>query len=404
MKFRLLSPRFFLSTSLVASAALLGGCQNKSSSPSEDCVPQTCESLGANCGLTTDGCGTILDCGPVDCSAGQTCGALARNQCGVGNCAPVSCVSELVDCGPLGNGCGAIIDCGSECDGFAHDPPGPNDGGGSGGSGNPDPGSGGSPNPDPEPPPPVKPLGEGVFQGSGVNTNSPTPRYAEGYTRRDHQEYMFMVNGWGDGYQSSTVSWNGTSFKVTMSGTPDPYNGVPIGFPTVFCGNYSNKVGRTNCGLPAAIATSTSMDTAWRWAKNGTSNQDQYNAAYDIWLGDGTNLQSYLMVWLRDPPDEQPAGSYRKTVSNVAGLTGSWDIWAGNVTVNGRTHPIINYVRAEGSDVLEVRFDVLDLIADARAQNVGQLPGTHVNGVAVGFEVWDKVTNAESVDFYVDPR
>ena len=32
--------------------------------PPPDCDPQTCESLGAECGFTPDGCGAFLDCGP----------------------------------------------------------------------------------------------------------------------------------------------------------------------------------------------------------------------------------------------------------------------------------------------------------------------------------------------------
>ena len=32
--------------------------------PPPDCDPQTCETLGAECGFTPDGCGAVLDCGP----------------------------------------------------------------------------------------------------------------------------------------------------------------------------------------------------------------------------------------------------------------------------------------------------------------------------------------------------
>ena len=32
--------------------------------PPPKCVPATCESLGASCGFTPDGCGQLLDCGP----------------------------------------------------------------------------------------------------------------------------------------------------------------------------------------------------------------------------------------------------------------------------------------------------------------------------------------------------
>jgi hypothetical protein len=32
--------------------------------PPPECTPATCESLGAECGFSSDGCGQVLDCGP----------------------------------------------------------------------------------------------------------------------------------------------------------------------------------------------------------------------------------------------------------------------------------------------------------------------------------------------------
>ena len=113
-----------------------------------------------------------------------------------------------------------------------------------------------------------------------------------------------------------------------------------------------------------------------------------------------TGFGMYLMVWLRDPPGEQPAGSRNAmhqgvTVANVPGV---WDIWNGSV--NNR--PIINWVRQEGMDSTEIEFDVMDFVRDAQMRGL-TITGTQVNAVAVGFEIWQgPVTNLESVDFYVD--
>jgi hypothetical protein len=41
----------------------LGACIGDTPPP-PPCVPETCESLGAMCGFTPDGCGAVLDCGP----------------------------------------------------------------------------------------------------------------------------------------------------------------------------------------------------------------------------------------------------------------------------------------------------------------------------------------------------
>src|SRR5690606_41813641 len=68
-------------------------------------------------------------------------------------------------------------------------------------------------------------------------------------------------------------------------------------FPTVFCGRYSVR-DVPDCGLPAAISSISSLRTGWRWSKN--ANEGEYNASYDIWMGNGTQLQGYYMVWLRE--------------------------------------------------------------------------------------------------------
>jgi len=80
--------------------------------PPSECIPLDCAALGANCGLTGDGCGAVLDCG--QCGENQTCGAQGPNQCGVGACEAATCASLGEICGMHGDGCGAVLNCG-EC-------------------------------------------------------------------------------------------------------------------------------------------------------------------------------------------------------------------------------------------------------------------------------------------------
>jgi hypothetical protein len=106
------------------------------------------------------------------------------------------------------------------------------------------------------------------------------------------------------------------------------------------------------------------------------------------------------MVWLRDPPGQQPAGAAATSGATVPGLPGSWNIWTGDV--NGR--PIVNYVRAEGQDLPELEYDVLDVYRDAVRRSYS-LPGAAIIAVAVGFEVWNgPISNLVSDDFYVDAK
>jgi hypothetical protein len=193
------------------------------------------------------------------------------------------------------------------------------------------------------------------------------------------------------------VSWNGTSFSVeSMLGKRGPQY-EPASYPTVFCGAYSDSRSGA-CGLPKALSDIQSLRTGWRWSANG--NTSQYNAAYDIWLSNTADIgghSAFLMVWLRDPPGQQPAG--RRELSDVAvtNAPGTWNIWAGNV--GGK--PCVSYVRTEGVDSPELEIDVMDFVRDAASRKIA-LPGTTVLSVAVGFEIWSgPITKLETNDFYV---
>ena len=65
------------------------------------------------------------------------------------------------------------------------------------------------------------------------------------------------------------------------------------------------------------------------------------------------------MVWFRDPVGQQPAGSRKERDVVVANVPGVWDIWAGTVWDG---FPIINWVRRENQDTIEMEFDVMDFI------------------------------------------
>lgn len=236
-------------------------------------------------------------------------------------------------------------------------------------------------------------LGKGTMTGSGTTTE----QYAKADVARDGVNYYFMANGWGPMFQSHSISWSGTAFTVeTMSGAEGP-NYEPASYPTVFCGAYSDSVSG-ECGLPRTRDSLTSVRTGWSWRPNGSTGE--YNAAYDVWMGNGTStdtLSAYLMVWYRDPPGQQPGGQLVIQSAKVPNVPGRWNIWSGTVF----RYPYLAYTRAEGADTLAMEFDVLDFVRDSEARGL-ELPGTHVLGVAVGFEIWNgPVDNLESVDFFV---
>jgi hypothetical protein len=216
---------------------------------------------------------------------------------------------------------------------------------------------------------------------------------------RDGKSYRFITNWWGQGWTASNVSYNGTSFTVASAAGTSMPDGTPIGYPATYCGRYSENAAHGDCGLPAAFSTIGSLWTGWKWS---SADRGQYNAAWDIWLGTASAFQSYLMVWLRDPPARQPAGNTVINGVTVAGVPGTWNIRYG--TVNAK--PIVNYVRVEGQDACEFEFDVMAFVNDAQMRSAAtpalMLPGDTVRAIAVGFEFWNgPFTDVTSEDFYV---
>ena len=238
-------------------------------------------------------------------------------------------------------------------------------------------------------------FGSPALGGMGTST----AKYFGTDVTRDGVGYRFITNWWGGGWSNSNVSYNGTGFTVASAAGTSMPDGTPIGYPTTYCGQYSESGTHGNCGLPAAFSSIDKLWTGWKW---GSADAGQYNAAWDIWLGTASTFQSYLMVWLRDPPQRQPASSGTIAAVTVANVPGKWNIWYG--TVNG--HPIVNYARTERQDACELEFNVMDFVTDAQSRSATtsalQLPGDTVRAIAVGFEFWTgPFTNVQSEDFYV---
>lgn len=261
------------------------------------------------------------------------------------------------------------------------------------GEGGADPGT--APSDSPPPPGSVLPSLFGTPEQTGSGSSS--DRWQKADVQRDGVNYLFMANGWGPNFQSQSVSWNGTAFTVDSMQGQQGMGYEPASYPTVFCGAYSDSQSGS-CGLPKELSSIQSLRSGWRWSANG--NNGEYNAAYDIWLSTSSDVSghsSFLMIWLRDPKGQQPAGQRRLTRTSVANAPGTWDIWAGQV--GGK--PIVNYVRQEGQDSPELEVDVMDFVRDAASRELS-LPGSTVLSVAVGFEIWEGPISAlTSDDFYV---
>jgi hypothetical protein len=91
-----------------------GGIPNQCIGPCQGgagCCPRTCLEQNADCGMVSDGCGNILDCGA--CPPGETCGGGGQpGACG-SMCLGKTCGQLGVDCGTVGDGCGDTLHCGN---------------------------------------------------------------------------------------------------------------------------------------------------------------------------------------------------------------------------------------------------------------------------------------------------
>lgn len=207
--------------------------------------------------------------------------------------------------------------------------------------------------------------------------------------------YRFIANGWGENWTSHKLTFEGSRFSVDDFQGQRSANFGPAGYPSMFCGLYSNEQSG-KCGLPAPIASLSRINTGLRWSHTGGQGSD-FNVAYDIWMGNGNTFVGYLMVWYRDPPMNQPAGGVKANNVMVGSDPTPFDVWSG--TVNGA--PIVNYVRREGQDISEFSFNVLDFVNHAKTNYA--LPGDTIQSVAIGFEIWSgPVSNLKVEDFCVD--
>jgi hypothetical protein len=235
-------------------------------------------------------------------------------------------------------------------------------------------------------------LDSSANHSGGMNT---TDQYGTTDVQRNGQGYRIIYNGWGPNFGSQHLSAVGTRLKVESFSGSRGSNGEPAGYPSVYMGNYSETGSSPGSPFPISVSQADSVVTGMRWY-TPTGNAS-YNVAWDIWLSNGGGLSSYFMVWLRDPPGEYPAGKKREEGFTIPGIEGRWNIYVGEVL----GHPIINYVRPEGEDSMELSFKLGTFFDDAIAKGYS-LGGTQIMSVAVGFEIWDgSVSNLGIEDFCV---
>ena len=190
--------------------------------------------------------------------------------------------------------------------------------------------------------------------------------------------YVVMNNRWGT---SATQCINVTTsgFQIIQQDGTGNLSGAPTAYPAIYLGcHYSNC--SPNSPLPAQISriSSATSSTTETYPSSGT-----YDAAYDIWLNDTTNVsgvqKTEIMIWLNHTGSIQPVGSSVGSAS-VAGRT--WTVWTGN---NGQNN-VVSYV---GSGITSFSFSVMSFINDtlSRGSQYGNT-SWYLTSIQNGFEPW----------------
>jgi hypothetical protein len=203
----------------------------------------------------------------------------------------------------------------------------------------------------------------------------------------------YLQSNWWQTYASETEDYAGLSFTVhNPQGASVPAsNGAPMGFPSLFIGQYAGNA-TTGSNLPKLVSALTTVPTIYK-TNNSSIGTSNHNATYDVWFTQsGTPLSAsqsnpgaggaYLMVWMFKPTDRQPRGNDDgHTGQAIPGVSGAWDVW-----VDRTDPPCVSYVSSTPIDGLE--FDLNAFIKDAVAKNYGVTSSMYLSIVFGGFEIW----------------
>jgi hypothetical protein len=228
--------------------------------------------------------------------------------------------------------------------------------------------------------------GGGSCGNSVAGSGTMTDRY--GVTHTNPNSYVIWQNGWGSGFQSQTMSYNGASFTVSSANGSES-SGSPFSYPSIWVGN-NGQTSTTTANMPRQISAITSVPTCINW--DGGSGE--FNAAYDVWFSTSTSASNppsggFLMLWLHDPPGHQPVGESKASGVSIGGRT--WTVWYGS---NGR--PVVSYVST--GDLKSANIDLKPFMTDAVNRTYLQ-NNWYLTTIFAGFEIWGSGSNYQMKGF-----
>lgn len=145
--------------------------------------------------------------------------------------------------------------------------------------------------------------------------------------------YFIQNDEWGYG--------NGAGWQQICSGSSSnnswsstwwwPYgNGQIKAYPSIVRGWHWGRWSPNAGGFPVMVSTNAPLPTSVSY---GMSGNNAFDNSYDVFFSPSTNPGSpsaELMVWLQYS-NTSPAGSKVASGVSLGGVSGTWDVWAGNV-------------------------------------------------------------------------
>jgi Glycosyl hydrolase family 12 len=217
--------------------------------------------------------------------------------------------------------------------------------------------------------------------------------------------YYFQSNWWGSPYNGQTEDISGLGFTMHNPNNVVTSNASnPLGFPSIFIGNYQSK-STNGSNLPKAVSALTSIPTIFV-TNVDTMSSASFNASYDVWFTASNSPVTgstpgtggaYLMVWQFMPTDKYPRGKLKGNGTLITGVKGGWDVWYDNTDP-----PCVSYVSSQKNANLQ--FDLNNFIQDAVQNGYGVKSSQYLSIVFAGFEVWGGNDGAQVKQFCVDVK
>jgi hypothetical protein len=197
-------------------------------------------------------------------------------------------------------------------------------------------------------------------------------------------EYRVHNNVWGASTpQTIEVDQSSTYFKVISSGHNNT-GGVPASYPFILKGSHFGGA-PTSVNNPLPVPVPNISSAPFTWSINTAYANGTWDAALDIWFGQGSTNNLEMMIWINYKGGCTPAGTKLTTVK-VGGF--SWDIYYGS--------PVLSYKITSVRD--SVQLDIKNFINDAVSRGILNT-SWNLLAIEAGFEIWIDGTNLTSKSF-----